>query len=109
MIRDLVCDTGRELDGSSLSDLLDGIAERIAEHGTDTERPALHAVHDAVRWCSPGSAAALVDWDGSETMRLRAFGMLHGVALNVLGPEDRSWLLGRLRGDYADELDERVA
>ena len=90
-------------------DLLAGVAERIAEHGTATERPALQAVHDAARWSAPGAAAALVDWDGPETARLRAFGVLHGVALGVLGPEDRAWLLDRLRGGSAQEQADRVA
>jgi hypothetical protein len=89
--------------------LLDRIAERIAEHGTATERPALEALHDTTRWAAPGASAALVDPDGSETARLRAFGVLHGVVLGVLGPEDRAWLLDRLRGGNAHELDDRVA
>ena len=93
----------------ALAAVLVGIAERIAEHGTTTERDALLAVHDAARWAAPGAAAALVDWDGQETARLRAFGILHGVVLGVLGPEDRAWLLDRLRGGGARALDDRVA
>jgi hypothetical protein len=89
--------------------LLDGIAERIAEHGTATERAALLAVHDVTRWSAPGAAAALVDEEGSEPARLRAFGVLHGVVLGVLGPEDRAWLLDQLRGGGAHGLGERVA
>jgi hypothetical protein len=93
----------------ALATALAGVAERIAEHGTATDRLALHAVHDATRWSAPGAAAALVDWDGSETARLRAFGVLHGVALCVLGPEDRAWLLDRLRGGSAQEQADWVA
>ncbi len=93
----------------ALTTVLAGLAERIAEHGTATDRPAVHAVHDATRWSAPGAAAALVDWDGSETARLRAFGVLHGVALCVLGPEDRAWLLDRLRGGSGQEPADRVA
>jgi len=88
---------------------LEALAERIAVHGTDSERVALHAVHDAARWTAPGAAAALVDWDGSETMRLRAFGVLHGVVLGVLGHEDQVWLLDRLRGRTVDEHGDRAA
>jgi hypothetical protein len=89
---------------------LEALAERIAERGTDSERLALHAVHDATRWTASGAAAALVDWDGSETMRLRAFGVLHGVVLGILGDEDQVWLLGRLQGRSADEQpDDRAA
>ena len=93
----------------ALATVLAGLAEGIAEHGTATERLALHAVHDATRRSAPGAAAALVDWEGSETARLRAFGVLHGVALRVLGPEDRAWLLDRLRGGSAQEQADRVA
>jgi hypothetical protein len=93
----------------ALATVLAGVAERIAEHGTATDRLALHALHDATRWSAPGAAAALVDWDGPETARLRAFGVLHGVALCVLGPEDRAWLLDRLRGGSAQEQADRVA
>ena len=66
-------------------------------------------MHDTARWSAPGAAAALVDWEGSETARLRAFGVLHGVVLGVLGPEDRAWLLERLRGGTAHELRDRIA
>jgi hypothetical protein len=93
----------------ALSILLGGIAERIAEHGTVSEGRALQAVHDAVHWSAPGAAAALVDWEGSETARLRAFGVLHGVALSGLSPEDCAWLLDRLRGGGAHEQRDRVA
>jgi hypothetical protein len=50
-----------------------------------------------------------VDRDGSEPARLRAFGILHGVVLSLLGPEDRAWLLDRLRGGSAHDQDDRVA
>ena len=92
-----------------LATVLAVVAERISEYGTATERVALHAVHDATRWSAPGAAAALVDWDGSETARLRAYGILHGVALRSLGPEDRVWLLDRLQGGSAQEQGDRVA
>jgi hypothetical protein len=39
---------------------------------------------------SPGAAAALVDWNGAEVARLRAFGIVHGVLLRdvaTLAPE----------------------
>jgi hypothetical protein len=94
---------------AELGILLNGIAERIAERGTATERLALHAVHEAARWSAPGAAAALVDWDGSETARLRAFGILHGVVLGTLGPEDRAWLLDRLRGTDSPRRIRQVA
>jgi hypothetical protein len=95
---------------AALAVLLEASAEQIAAHGTATERLALHAVHDVARWSAPGAAAALVDWDGSETARLRAFGVLHGVVLGVLGPEDQAWLLAWLQdGGTGQVQDDRVA
>ena len=55
-----------------LDAMLDRIAERIVEHGTPTEAPVLQAMSALSRQVCPGAAAALVDWDGSETARLRA-------------------------------------
>ena len=92
-----------------LSRLLGELAERIAEEGTQAERPALQAVAYATRSLSPGAAAALVDWWGSETARLRAYGLLHGVVLRALDRDDQSWLVDRLRGTPADAPACRVA
>ena len=83
---------------AELDRLLGQVAARIAEHGTAAERDALHVVAFATRWVAPGAAAALVDWWGSETARLRAYGVLHGVVLRALGREEHSWLVDRLRG-----------
>jgi hypothetical protein len=96
-------------EAEALAVLLGAIAERVAEQGTASERDAVQAVHDAVRWSAPGAAAALVDRESSETLRLRAFGVAHGVVLSVLGPEDRAWLLDRLCGGTADESGDLVA
>ena len=87
-----------EVVAEELARHLERIAERIVEEGTGAERSALHALADAARWTAPGAAAALVDWEGTETIRLRGFGVLHGVVLGVLGDEDRWRLLERLRG-----------
>jgi len=81
---------------AAVARLLDGVADRVLERGTGSERPALQAMADAVRVVAPGAADALVDWDGSEAMRVRAFSVLHGVVLHVLGSEDRAWLLEQL-------------
>jgi hypothetical protein len=89
---------GAEDVSAELTDLLGRLADRIVEHGTVSERVALHSVADASRWTAPGAAAALVDWDCAEVLRLRAFGVLHGVVMGVLGPEDQAWLLDQLRG-----------
>jgi hypothetical protein len=92
-----------------LDRLLAQVAQRIAEHGTGPDRLALHAVAQVTRWLAPGAATALVDWEGSETARLRAYGLLHGVVLRGLDHADHSWLLDRLRGNDAAEPDGRVA
>ena len=93
---------------SELDDRLRRLADRIVEHGTEVERIALETVADATRWTVPGAAAALVDWDGTEIARLRAFGVLHG-SVGRLGPEDQAWLLDRLRDPSAAEPGTWVA
>ena len=52
---------------------------------------------------APGAAAALVDRDGTETSRLRAFGLLHSHVLEALGPRDHARLLDLLDGKDAGE------
>jgi hypothetical protein len=81
-----------------LDTMLDRIAERIVEHGTPTEAPVLEAMSALSRRVCPGAAAALVDWDGSETARLRAYGVVHGVVLQILGTSGQSLLLDEVRG-----------
>jgi hypothetical protein len=81
-----------------LEEILARTAERIVEHGTHTETRVLEAVSAATRDVCPGAAAALVDWDGSEITRLRAFGIVHGAVLGVLGRRERSWLLEEILG-----------
>jgi len=80
-----------------LDTMLDRIAERIVEHGTGTEAPVLRAMAALSRPVCPGAAAALVDWHGSEVARLRAFGIVHGVVLQILGTCGHSLLLDEIR------------
>ena len=80
-----VADRRPEEVAAALGGLLVRIAERIAEHGTGSQRPACEALQTATRWTAPGAAEALVDWEGAEVARLRAFGVLHGVAMGLLG------------------------
>ena len=87
---------------AALAGMLDRAAHRVAERGTRTEARLLEAIAAAGGSACPGAAEALVDWDGSETARLRAFGIMHGVVLRATRRE-RSWLLGRLLG--TDDLD----
>jgi hypothetical protein len=81
-----------------LDSMLGLVAARIVEHGTPSEARVLTAMADAVRREHPGAAAALVDWDGSEVARLRAYGVLQGVVLGALGPHARSSLLDDILG-----------
>ena len=96
-------------DSALLARLLEQVAQRVAERGTESEHLALHAVADVTRWLAPGAASALVDWEGAEPARLRAYGVLHGVVLRALDRDDHSWLVDRLRGTSAAELGGRVA
>jgi hypothetical protein len=56
----------------------------------------LGAMSAATAHLSPGAAAALVDWEGSEPARLRAFGVVHGVVLREVNAHGRSRLLAQL-------------
>ncbi len=77
--------------------MLDRVAQQIVEHGTSTEARVLEELSASALQFSPGAAAALVDWNGSEIARLRAYGIVHGVVLEALGPYQQSVLLARLR------------
>jgi hypothetical protein len=82
-----------ELDG-----ILRRVAESVVECGTVNERRVLALLATAASQASPGAAAALVDWDGAEIARLRAFGIVHGVVLDTLHRSDRLWLLHQILG-----------
>lgn len=91
-------ETTTRLGPRRLEAILDETAERIVESGTRTESTTLCAMSAATGHLAPGAAAALVDWDGSEPARLRAFGIVHGVVLRGLGARDRSLLLAQIAG-----------
>ena len=78
--------------------LLEEAAHRIADRGTSSERRLLEAMSAVAGPSAPAAAAALVDWDGTEISRLRAFGLVHAHVLNVLGPREHAWLLDLLDG-----------
>ena len=78
--------------------MLGRIAVQVVEHGTLTEARVLQAMSAASREACPGAAAALVDWGGSEIARQRAFGIVHGVVLEVLDTPGRSHLLDQVLG-----------
>ena len=88
--------------GDELDRLLEALAQRVAEGGTSAEQLTLTNVAEAARPHAPGAAAALVDWDATEVSRLRAFGIVHGVVLRRLAPQERACLLHRItRGGRA--------
>jgi hypothetical protein len=85
-----------------LGHVLDEAAHRIAEWGTGSELRVLEAIADVAAPTAPAAAAALVDRDGSEASRLRAFGLLHTHVLEALGPRDHARLLDLLAGKDAE-------
>jgi hypothetical protein len=85
--------------------LLDDVAVRVASSGTRTERRVLHAMSDVAAPVAPGAAAALVDWGGTEVSRLRAFGVVHRLVVEELGPYFHAMLLDRVSGGgHADDV-----
>lgn len=52
------------------------IADKIIEDGTLRHTTVLEAMASLARFSAPGASAALVDWDGAEVTRLRAFGLV---------------------------------
>jgi hypothetical protein len=90
--------------------LLARAADRLTEQGTAAERPLLEAMAHVSAGTAPGAAAALVDWSGTETSRLRAFGLLHGHVLEALGRSEHVRFLDLLDGvDEAATVEMRVA
>jgi hypothetical protein len=87
---------------AELASRLDAAAHRIAESGTASERRLIEAMSDVVQATAPGTAAALVDREGSEVARLRAFGLAHSHLVNVLGFREHAWLLDLLDGGRRD-------
>jgi hypothetical protein len=81
---------------AGIEGILDLTAQRVVANGTRSEAPVLCAMSLAARRVSPGAAAALVDWDGPEPVRLRAFGIVHGAVLRGLDAPARQALLGQL-------------
>ena len=76
--------------------LLDPVAARMASDATSVPMPVLTAIAVAIWDNSPGAAAALVDRNGPEVARQRAFGTAYGVVLHVLDVPAQRALLERL-------------
>jgi hypothetical protein len=79
-----------------LSQYLDRTVERILVDGTRAESRTLVAMAVAGRELRPGATAALIDWEGSEIARLRAFGIVHGVLVRDLPTSAQALLLSQL-------------
>lgn len=91
-------DEGNRRIAMELNELLSGTADRIVANGTQVETSTLQLMASEAQDLNPGAAAALVDWDGSEIARLRAFGIVHGVLLRELPAVAQAELLTHLLG-----------
>ncbi len=87
-----------------LTEILDRTAHRVVAAGTASRSRTLQAMAAATHDECPGAAAALVDWEGSEIARLRAFGIVHGVVLRDLSTDAQQHLLRQLAGTARHEL-----
>lgn len=79
-----------------LNELLSRTADHIVSDETQSESQTLQTMASAARYLNHGAAAALVDWNGSEIARLRAFGIVHGVLLRELSNDAQAQLLTHL-------------
>lgn len=52
------------------------LGHRLAVDGTWAHRVELEQLAEVARPFAPGAAEALVDWDGAETARLRAYAVI---------------------------------
>ncbi|WP_461165169.1 hypothetical protein [Arthrobacter sp. R4-81] len=87
-----------------LNEILNRTADRIVADGTHSESRILHAMASAAGILNPGASEALIDWNGSEVARLRAFGILHGVLLRDLAANEQMYLTAELLNGHALEL-----
>ena len=74
------------------------MAHQVAEHGTASAREHLETIAAHIAGRAPGAAAALIDWNGVEIMRARAFGRAAGVVVNTLDEWERQALVDELTG-----------
>ena len=73
---------------------LDQIAQRLIELGTSAETHRLAEIARAIQDIAPGAAAALVDWNGSEISRLRAFAVACSTVLRLLDADQANLVDG---------------
>ena len=89
----------QRLPSVELAQRLDEAAHRIAEHGTSGEGRLLAAMAKVAAASAPGAAAALVDPEGTEVSRQRAYGVVHAHLVTSLGPREHERLLALLDGE----------
>ncbi|WP_062288658.1 hypothetical protein [Demequina phytophila] len=61
----------------------------LVEEGTVARRQELEQIAEAVRQQAPGTAAALVDWSGTEISRLRAWAVARSILVERVSAADR--------------------
>jgi hypothetical protein len=93
----LVITTTQEID-MNLETRMNEMAHQVAEQGTESARDHLEAIAARIAGRAPGAAAALIDWDGAEIMRARAFGRAARVVVNDLEEWERHALVDELTG-----------
>ena len=81
-----------------VAQILDAAAHHVSEFGTACEPALLQALAVVAAGLAPGAAAALVDEAGTETSRLRAFGLVHALVIEELGPHEHARLLDLIGG-----------
>lgn len=79
-----------------LNQILNRTARRIVADGTHADSQTLQAMAAAAHGLAPGAADALIDWDAPEIVRLRAFGLVHGVLLRDFSADAQTQLLSKL-------------
>ena len=82
----------------------DRLAHQIAEHGTATEAHALETLSSHAASTHPGAAAALVDWNGSEVSRLRAYSVVVGVLQRDLSRDALEAVCGHVESGAATSI-----
>lgn len=93
----LVITTTQETD-MNLETRMNEMAHQVVEQGTESAREHLETIAAFITGRAPGAAAALIDWDGAEIVRARAFGRAAGVIINDLEVWEQNALVDELTG-----------
>ena len=81
-----------------VAQILDAAAHQVSAFGTASEPGLRQALAVVAAPMAPGAAAALVDDAGTEISRLRAFGVVHALVVEELGPDEHARLLDLIGG-----------